>query len=160
MKARIKRLYQAVVGALLTMLGFNGCKAISNIIEPKCEYGMPHADYTLKGTVKDEKGKPLEGISVKYRRQDQYMEDGWIEYEFTTDANGSVSTSLPTEFPYDPKEQVEIALEDIDGEANGTFAKDTLRKDDFKVDFTEDKESSWYKGSYVVTFDARMKAAK
>ena len=156
MKARIRRLYRIVAGALMTLLGFNAC----NIFEHRAEYGMPHADYTLKGTVKDESGKPIKGISVKYRRQDQYLENGWEEHEFTTDENGSVSTSLPIEFPYDPKELVEIALEDIDGEAHGKFAKDTLRKDDFKVDFTEDKKSTWHQGSYVVTFDAKMKADK
>ena len=60
MKLRSHRWYNAVLAALLSMLGY-GC---SSSDEP-VEYGTPHADYMIKGQVTDEAGNPIQGINVK-----------------------------------------------------------------------------------------------
>ena len=68
MKVRFNRWYNAVLTALLSMLGFS-----CSLDEPDeygstpVEYGTPHADYILKGTVTDEVGAPIKGIKTSLK---------------------------------------------------------------------------------------------
>ena len=160
MKARIRHIYEIIAGAILSLFGFSGCEGIEDIIYPKSEYGMPHATFAIKGTVKaEDTGNPVEGIKVKFRqKQEEYDENGnpfYIEKEFTSDKEGKVEGSF-TEWPND--KNIEFTFEDIDkGENGGWFAPDTLRGSDVKIVLEEDKSSNWYKGTYHISFDEKLK---
>lgn len=159
MKARIKHIYEIIAGAILSLLGFNGC---GDIIFP-VEYGMPYATFAVKGTVKaEDTGNPVEGIKVKFRqKQEEYDENGnpyYIEKEFTSDKEGKVEGSF-TEWPND--KNIEFTFEDVDkGENGGWFAPDTLRGSDVKIVLEEDKSSNWYKGTYHISFEEKLKKAE
>ena len=161
MKARIRHIYEIIAGAILSFLGFGGCDNI--IIGPK-EYGMPHATFAIKGTVKaDDTGNPVEGIKVKFRQHLDEMEDEngkpfYREIEFSSDKDGKAETSY-SEWP--DVGDVEITFEDVDGEANGGFfAPDTLRGNDIKIEFKEDKKSNWHRGTYNISFEEKLKKSK
>ena len=163
MKARIKHIYEIIAGAILSFLGFSGCDLIGDVINPICEYGMPHATFEGKGTVKaEDTGNPIEGIKVKFRqhvdgREDENGKPYYEEFEFSSDKDGKVETSF-VEWP--DVNDVEITFEDVDGEENGgRFAPDTLRGKDIKIDLDEDKESSWNKGTYNISFEEKLKKA-
>lgn len=158
MKARIKHIYEIIAGAILSLLGFNGCDIIFPV-----EYGMPYATFAVKGTVKaEDTGNPVEGIKVKFRqKQEEYDENGnpyYIEKEFTSDKEGKVEGSF-TEWPND--KNIEFTFEDVDkGENGGWFAPDTLRGSDVKIVLEEDKSSNWYKGTYHISFEEKLKKAE
>ena len=59
MKIRFFRWYNAVLTALLAVLGY-GCSKD----EPMDMYGTPTARYHLSGTVADETGKRIDGILI------------------------------------------------------------------------------------------------
>ena len=160
MKARIKHIYEIIAGAILSLLGFNGC---DSIFFGPLEYGMPHATFAVKGTVKaEDTGNPVEGIKVKFRqhvdgREDENGKPYYEEIEFSSDKDGKVETSF-TEWP--DVNDIEITFEDVDGEENGgRFAPDTLRGKDIKITLDEDEESSWNKGTYNISFEEKLKKA-
>ena len=149
MKARIKHFYEVIAGAILSLLGFSSCE----IIEPRVEYGMPHATFKLVGDVTDEDNNPIEGIKVKFRQMldPEYPQ----EVETASDKDGKVNTSF-TEWP--DAENIELTFEDIDGPDNGgRFMPDTLRKKDLSIKFVEDKKSSWHEGTYTISFAAKLR---
>ena len=100
MKARIKHIYDIIAGAILSLLGFNGC---GDIIFP-VEYGMPYATFAVKGTVKaEDTGNPVEGIKVKFRQHvegtvDEHGNPQYREIEFYSDKDGKAETRF-TEWP-------------------------------------------------------------
>lgn len=160
MKARIRHLYELITGAILSLFGFNSCDLISEYVEPKSEYGMPHATFKITGTVKaEDTGEPLQGIKVKFRQHvDAEDENGnplYTEVEFSSDKDGNVDVSF-VEWPDD--RDIQLTFEDIDkGENGGWFAPDTLRKGDYKITLKEDKKSNWHEGTYTISFEEKLK---
>lgn len=163
MKAKIRHIYELIVGAILSFLGLGSCGELPSIIDGRNEYGMPHATFAVKGTVKaKDTGDPVQGIKVKFRqKQEEYDENGnpfYIEKEFTSDKEGKVEGSF-TEWPND--KNIEFTFEDIDKEENGGwFAPDTLRGSDVRIVLEEDKSSNWYKGRYHISFEEKLKKAE
>ena len=150
MTARLIHWYEVVAGAILSLLGFTGCESILDIVEPRAEYGMPHANYQIVGTVTEEEtGNPVEGIKVTFKVLDS------PRATFITDKNGKIDESL-IEWP--EGENLKFIFEDIDGPENGgQFQKDSLERKDFQVEFKEDKLSGWHRGDYNISFEAKLK---
>lgn len=164
MIARIRHIYELIVGAILTFLGFGGCSEVSKIIEPRAEYGMPHANYKIIGEVTTEEGNPIPGIKVKYSRLEYTDDNGVKQYyqtednEFLTDKDGKVNARA-NDWSTEPRE-ITITLEDIDGEANGgEFQAVVLSEEDLSIDFEKDKNGSWHQGDYTISFAAKLKSA-
>lgn len=158
MKVRFNRWYNAVLTALLSMLGFS-----CSLDEPDeygstpVEYGTPHADYILKGTVTDEAGTPIKGIKTSLK---EISKNDTGTYVFGIDSiqtNESGNYQLKNSgMPYDKR--VKLVVEDIDGEANGgEFLNDTLDIDYGKAVEVEEGDHHWYDGKYEVTTDVRLK---
>jgi len=158
MKVKIVHIYEMIAGAVLSLLGFTSCNGIPGFIEPAgAEYGTPHATFKVVGDVKAaDGGKPIPGIAVKFARDiDGYYP--WGQVEGTSDKDGKVDFSF-TEWPED--KDIMLTFEDVDGADNGgLFAPDTLRTKDLRIDFVEDKKSSWHKGVYTISFQAKLKKA-
>ena len=159
MKIRFYRWYNAVLTALLSMLGY-GCALEEPMDEYGtpviCEYGAPTADYIVKGTVTDEAGKPIQGIKTSLKQSWQ-TETG--PYVFGID---SIQTSESGNFQLKSNEipagQTKLIFEDIDGEANGgEFLSDTLDVDYEKAVKTKDGDGRWYSGVYEITQNVKLK---
>ena len=148
------------LAGMLSLLGFVSCEKHLE------EYGTPHADYTLKGTVVNKAtGKPITGIRVGYSPVNlmtsmygvppvPYKPKAYV----TTDSRGEFKF---TDTFHDGEELVEgkpvlpVFVEDIDGEENGLFESEVLQ-----VDFTEaqltKKSKSWYGGERTLTIEIAL----
>lgn len=152
MIAKIRHLYELVVGSILAFLGLGGCSEISKIIMPRDEYGMPHANYKIIGEVTSEDGSPIAGIKVKYSRLEYTDDNGIKQYyqseqnEFLTDKDGKVNSRVD-DWSTRPRE-ITITLEDIDGEANGgEYQGLVLSEDELAINL----------GDLTISFAAKLK---
>lgn len=136
MKIKYLKFKNWILAALAGMLGMQqGCDKIL----PAEEYGCPHADYHIKGTVINEDGIPIQGIGVdKWRDWDS--QDGEWNYRDTTDANGHFSIGR-SGFG----SMMEVSLSDIDGAENGSY-QDTVVYVSFEDVPFRGGDGSWYQG--------------
>ena len=157
MKVRFNRWYNAVLTALMSMLGY-GCSTSEDPTFVQM-YGVPIAEYQIKGQVTDEAGTPVQGIKTSVKiimsspsadgKKEIYARDSVL-----TDASGKYDISFATT-PGNP--ETKLIVEDIDGEANGgEFLSDTLDIDYKKAVKTKDG-SHWYEGAYEITQDVKLK---
>ena len=149
MKIRFLRWYNALLTALLSILGY-GCSS-----EGPEEYGCPHADYIIKGTVTDEAGTPIQGIKTTLKNlYGVSPQNGQVLDSFLTDDSGKYQV-------YDngmESSQTKLIVEDIDGEENGgEFLSDTLDINHEKVVQTKEGDGRWYQGSFEITQDVKLK---
>lgn len=148
MKVRITRWYNAVLTALLSMLGY-GC----SLEEPEMygtplEYGVPRINYIVKGVVTDEAGNPIQGIQTKFVGDLNYADPT------KTDANGNYQILATT---YPSLNGCKLIVNDIDGEANGgEFLSDTIDVEKLPKNEVE-KGDGWYQGMYESTANIQMK---
>ena len=127
MKVRFNRWYNAVLTALLSILGY-GCSGSEDPADALM-YGVPIAEYQIRGQVTDEAGTPVQGIKTSVKiimsspsadgKKEIYARDSVL-----TDASGKYDISFVTT-PRNP--ETKLIVEDIDGVANGgEFLSDTL----------------------------------
>ena len=147
MKVRFNRWYNAVLTALLGLLGFESCDSEGGGME---EYGCPYANYIVKGVVTDEAGMPIKGIKVKAPYGSEM--DSQYGQIVQTDTQGSFVLHEFTSLRGN-----DIIFEDIDGEDNnGLFQSDTIYVESLPKTQLE-KGSRWYQGKYEVTADIKLK---
>ena len=130
MKVRFNRWYNAVLTALLSMLGY-GCSTSEDPTYVQ-EYGVPITEYQIKGQVTDEAGTPVQGIKTSLKEiflsADEKL-DFWGIDSIQTDASGRYQLNS-----YGSNKYKKLIVEDVDGEANGgEFLSDTLDIDDEKA---------------------------
>ena len=148
MKVRFNRWYNAILTALLTILGY-GCSTKSGE-EPISEYGCPYADYVVNGSVKDEAGNPIQGIKITAPNGSDLTSQ--YAQIVQTDAQGNFTLN-----EFSSLRGHEIIVEDIDGEANGgEFLSDTIQVESLPMTQME-KGSEWYDGKYAVKADIQLK---
>ena len=159
MKVRFIHWYNAVLTALLSMLGY-GCSTTSN--EPEM-YGTPTADYIFKGRVTDEAGVPIQGIKTSLKQV--FKSDGGTYVEgldsVLTDASGDYQLKYGGMMGF-TEHQSKLIVEDIDGEANGgKFLSDTIDID-FKNNavLIKNGDRGWYEGTYEISQNIRLKKQK
>ena len=157
MKVRFNRWYNAVLTALLSMLGY-GCSFEEPMDEYGpivLEYGAPHADYTVKGQVTDESGTPVQGIKtslkIVYSDENDHNVYGLDSVQTNTSGNYQLKTvGISTH-------NLKVIVENIDGEANGgEFLSDTLDVDEKKAVQTKEGDG-WYRGAFEITQDVKLK---
>ena len=137
-----KNIFKTLGAAILSLLGFNSCDIIGNIVAPVCEYGCPHADYKIIGTVKDADGNPIPGIQVK-------SENFWGD-EIKTAEDGSYSV-VSGGFPTDT---IPLTFEDVDGEENG--GKFKTKEAEVKLKHTQTGDGKWDNGTYEGSLDVTL----
>ena len=144
MKVRFNRWYNALLSALLAMLGYESCS-----LNSPDEYGTPTVDYQVKGFVTDLLGTPIQGIKV--RAPYSYI-DGSEGQNVLTDENGRFELDEFHSMLYG-----KLYVEDIDGEDNGgEFQSDTIDIWDLPKKEVE-KGSGWYEGKYEGTANIKLK---
>lgn len=157
MKVRINRWYNTVLTALLTMLGY-GCSSEEpmDMYGVIAEYGVPNADYIIKGTVTDEAGTPVQGIKTVVKE----MPEGYSEYAYSidstlTDAAGKYQMKTNIDFGTQGKK---LVVQDIDGEANGgEFMSDTIDISKFEAKKIGEGDRHWYDGKFEIQADVKLK---
>ena len=158
MKTRIVKWYNMLLGALLGALGFSSCNIL---VDPflRCEYGQPHADYKLVGSVKDEAGKPVKGIRVVFHPELVNTSDeinAWNSDTLYSDDSGRFAKDQ-LKYTWPDLENAIVKFEDIDGDANGgSFKTVVLPKAALKVEQTQKADGSWYDGAFTITADAKL----
>ena len=165
MKTKVIHLYEIIAGAVLSLLGF-GCTPSVSPDNPDpyhdipVEYGVPHADYVIMGSVTSDTSEPIPGIQATFRRYSYTDNDGKKHYEdqvFVTDAEGKVNAPMEEYmFPLWENDQYSIILEDIDGPQNGgLFEPYEIAKKDITIEQTK-KGNGWYQGAFTLSFNAKM----
>lgn len=155
-KSRYTKCLQWVIGSLLGLLGFSGCEdGIFGKDEPMDMYGVPTADYIVKGTVTDEAGNPIEGLLVT-----PYLHYGTFapsQYPTTTtEKDGTFKLDTLKGMGIPP-----IVVADPDGEANGGhFIPDTLTMKEFEQIKLKDGKGAWYNGVFELKADIKLKKEK
>ena len=145
MKVRFNRWYNAVLTALLSMLGF-GCSSSDEVTYVPM-YGVPADRFQIRGQVTDEAGTPIQGIKMSLRQTFPRSEEYGVD-SVQTDASGSYLLRNRGFLLYETK----LIAEDVDGEANGgEFLSDTLDIDFEKAVKTDDKYS------YELNMDIKLK---
>ena len=153
-RAFLKRMNWTLAG-FIGILGFSGCDKIG-----VDEYGVPHADYTVKGAVVNKAtGKPIEGIQVGYTMP--MCEYGIPPANFKPKA--SVLTNTKGEFKLtdrfhagevqmiDNKPTLPVTVADD----NGLFQSEYLEIDFSKAEHSG-KSKGWYDGEYTVTVNVEL----
>lgn len=115
------------------------------------EYGAPHADYKISGTIKaKDSGEKIGGIEVsRYSVYDTLydLDSMWCEGADTTDSLGRYTFEFS-----DGNNQWVIRAKDIDGDENGSFIqKDTI----IEIPHSDLKggDGDWYEGKAEKTID-------
>lgn len=153
MKTKIYRLYGAVLSVLLSVLGFSSCSKE----EMREEYGSPHADYIMQGTVTDEQGNEINGILVSAEEY-QDINDGkcWVNLASKKTSYYGEYQLYYQDFP--ESKYTKLIVQDVDGEANGgEFASDTLDIDYESAEQIKKSDSNWYEGTFRITQNIQLK---
>ena len=148
-----KRFYNAFLSSLMVMLGFESC---NNLIDAPSEYGTPHVDYKVIGTVTDTAGNPIPGIKVSVKHQYGKELSDTVDSVYT-DAKGAYETKvLSSVFVGD---RHTLVFEDVDGPKNGSFASDTVNISRLNKQQVK-KGSGWDQGFYNVDGSITLKPAE
>ena len=160
MKRLLIKVTNSILASIMGLFGFTSCHE-RGLNKP--EYGVPHADYTVKGSVIDEvTEEPIAGIRVGYSPV-EWDEDAFgpePEYHWEPDtyvissANGGFT--LTGSFFNEGKNAIlPVYVEDIDGEENGSFQAKKVEVD-FKDAVQSGKPDSWYGGEFTVTTNIQL----
>jgi len=160
MKKRFLRPYDKIIIAILGLIGFlTGCDLIH---PPVAEYGVPHADYEITGTVTDSiTSLPIQNIKVTVTRVQTYIEK---DSTFThTDTLAVKETDIAGKydigFEFFPLDELtfEIKIEDTDGQANGGDFSSLQKEVVFKHSDLSGSKGGWYDGKAIKTLDIKLK---
>jgi hypothetical protein len=137
MKQIVLKTYGKMLALLMSFFGFIiGC---DKWIDPVAEYGVPSADFKVKGTVKSaHTGNPIPNIRIIVKEPFERNADTAF-----TDAGGNYSLEINQIIGF----PVKIHAHDVDGEANGSFNPDSIVVDWDNVSRIK-KGKGWYKGMY------------
>ena len=155
-----KSFFRFLDKVIVLLLGaFGMFAACNNPDDTPVEYGMPYADFELKGTVTSSvTSEPIQNIRVVYPHfSESEYENLPLEYKFSgdttyTDQNGKYTLA----FGGSTWAQHRLKFEDIDGEENGG---QFLRKE-IQVGFTSADRvkagQGWYEGKFAKTQDVEL----
>ena len=107
MKKSVIKFFDKIIVLVLGFSGvFSGCELLPENEDPVCEYGMPHADYVIKGVVTDEEtSNPIQNIRVI---RQIYQEYGDTLY---TDSEGKYAFEF-YDFPPSPESTFHLKIEE------------------------------------------------
>lgn len=152
MKKLFLKPFDKIVLALLSCIAFfTGCDVIN---PPVAEYGVPTAEFEIKGTITDSiTSQPVKNIRVirQYPSAPQYGDTLY------TDVQGKYQFNFNS-FPVDDP-TFHLKVEDIDGANNGgEFANKELDVVIADADWIDDgDDNSWYYGKAVKTQNIKLK---
>lgn len=123
-----------ILAGILALLGFSGCSKDdgSDLVSM---YGSPHTTFNLYGKILNASDKGIPDIKIEFKTKMGHDEKGNAVFlpcnsAVITDQYGNFSSS----YSYLPTDVIRIVATDIDGEANGSFANDSI---DIKISDNE-----------------------
>ncbi len=142
-KKNLIRLTNLLLSSILIIFGFSNCD------EPRMEYGVPSADYNVKGKVIDKADtKPIKGIRVAFSPYPQAITMyGILPVPYRTYAADTTDTAgaydLTDNFTVGEiqNDTIPVYIQDIDGTENGLY-RDTV--------INSGKSTGWYDGKFTV----------
>ena len=161
MAKRIDTIWKLLAAAVLGLLGFASCGKEEAVEQILAMYGQPHAFFKAIGSVKDEKGKPIEGIRVSITRHNYHPNTSdvtWVNnnsYEYDvlyTDSKGAYQL---IESIFEGPDNVVLVFEDIDGDDHGGNFESVRTTPSVKQ--TEKGDGLWYGGAFEVKSNVKMK---
>jgi putative lipoprotein (rSAM/lipoprotein system) len=149
MKIGILKKRNKLITLLLSLLGFtSACIIVGGV-----EYGTPHADFIVKGSVVSERdNRAIKNIRVAIR------DTAYVHYQdsINTDLTGNYIVKV-TGFPL--SKSFGIELKDIDGAENGEFQTlDTIIE--FKDPVFTGGNKHWYNGQTEKEFNIKLRPKK
>lgn len=140
LKIRLLKSYSLLLSLLLSLLG-------CSTGDSPCEYGMPQADFVLKGTVRSKTtAQPIAGIQVTVTNSHQFPDSA------ISAGNGNYEVTIE-DFPYD--QSFSVKFRDQDGTANGSYLpKDTIAE--FKDPVFTGGDHNWYEGKTEKEFNVKL----
>lgn len=152
MKVRFNHWYNAVLTALLSMLGYS-CSSSDGPVE----YGTPSANYEVKGCVTDEAGVPVQGIKTFVKLVETYNNKVYVKGMDSILTNESGNYQLKySGGGFDRR--MKLIVKDIDGPANGgQYKSDTLDIDYDKAVKVKNGDGHWFMGDYEITKNIQLK---
>lgn len=115
--------YNKMLSFFLLLLGFSACSDEDKDEEILLMYGPPPVNFSVKTQVVNENDKPIEGIQVDIKTDD---EQGFIIKSGLTDSKGWYETKINN--PH-----INIVFTDVDGEKNGTYEKDSVQTNLYNI---------------------------
>jgi len=117
MKTKVNTWINAILVAILGMLGFSSCKVA-------VEYGTPSGDFTLEGEVTNEAKEPLQDIQIVLRRswKDSSDSSAWTTKNtdtLYTGADGRFYKYYPGVFPLEYNQVIAT-------DTSGVYKSDTI----------------------------------
>jgi putative lipoprotein (rSAM/lipoprotein system) len=151
-----------LLAALLALFGFSNCD--TGVVE----YGVPNADYTVKGIVVDKAdAKPIKGIRIGFSPSysGPILMYGVIPTPYrriaadTTDVNGAYKVSDNFSIGEIQDNILPVYVQDIDGTENGLY-NDTILNIDVENAKRIGKAKNWYDGEYTLDVNIELTRKK
>ena len=139
LKTFLFRKVNALLGAVLSLLGCNSC----SVEDEPALYGCPYAYYQVEGAVMDEAGNPLKDIQVVSKRASDYYYGLDTVY---TQADGTFKVERKSI----DQDSIRVVVEDL----NGVFAPDSVN---VELSLTKKGKDGWCVGTYVGEAIIKMK---
>ena len=132
-----------ILSGILAVLGFSGCNG-EEMNEMADMYGCPHATFNLYGKVLNVSKSGIPDIKLELQFKVLNTEGGKNNFipgadPIITDKDGNFRTSLTTI----PTDVIRIIATDIDGDTNGSYAKDSIDIKISKEDYLNKGDSEW-----------------
>jgi len=150
MEKSVVKFFDKIIVLLLGFSGvFSGCEKLpgGGMI---AEYGMPHADFEIKGVVMDKvNSQPIQNIRVV---RQVYENFGDTLY---TDLEGKYAFEF-SDYPI-LENPFHLKIEDIDGEENGGyFGSEEIDVKITQADQVKKGDGHWYDGKFVKTQNVEL----
>lgn len=145
----MKDLVLCIARSVLAMFGF-----VTLVTGCRVEYGCPHAEFQLKGTVMDEHNVPINGIRVAVSAEEQnpYYQGAGPRDTVFTDSEGVYVLKNDYLYLYN---HLHLKFEDMDGSENGGEFE-TVEMD-VPVHQTATGDGNWDMGEFRSGADVTMK---
>ncbi len=158
---KIKKTYFNIINKIIAIIAaFTGLQACGPDIHPLYSppAPLPLAEFSIQGRVETKLNTPIPNIEIELttpRELSGIREDFNIWHRTKSDSSGNFfigeyidDESYWGEGEFTPPEEIALILQDIDGEENGKFKKDTII---VPLEFTKDTTSRYYPYSAKVT---------
>ena len=144
MKQKMHHWWKALLGGLLTLLGFGFSTACRN------EYGCPNASFKVLGDVKNTRDKAVQGIRVVFVPEGNPDEPSWENDTLYTDSRGHFEVQH-TRYSWPDSNRMIMVVEDVDGAANGSYERQVVHRENIVVRQVEEGSGNWYEGGFEVS---------
>lgn len=146
MKTKILRIFNLVLAFALSLFGFSNCDDV------RVEYGVPNADYVVKGKITDKtNAKPIKGIRIGFSPYPGIMVMYGVmptPYRSTKADTTDISGNYEFSDNIFPTDEITVYVQDVDGSENGLY-NDTTINLDIENAAISGKKRDWYDGKFT-----------